>query len=175
MSRILCAAALFVVAALTPACNLPIFEDIGTDPHPPAIQIVSLSYYVAPPVETTEPTPTPIPTPDKTSVSLPGRSSTWDSGGFTLADGQTFQIEIAYSDSGGDIVKFHLRDRDGKTSVDLIPIDRTYFSGTSGTALGPLAGQTLTGIAGPHRLELWAEDSHLSRSAKVEFVIDLTF
>jgi hypothetical protein len=34
-------------------------------------------------------------------------------------------------------------------------------------------GYALTGILGRHRMELWAEDSHLSRSEKVEFTITL--
>ena len=37
----------------------------------------------------------------------------------------------------------------------------------------PLEILTLTGILGPHRMELWAEDSHESRSEKVEFIITL--
>lgn len=173
MKRTLCACALVAVTALTAACGVKIFDDVGSDPHPPTIGMTALIYYVAP--EVVAPTTSLAiaqPTVGASSVQSV-RSIAWDSGGFTLTAGQTFQIGIAYSDLGGDIVKFRLRDRDGATSLDLTPVDRTYFSGTSGTTLGPATGQALTGIAGPHRLELWAEDSHLSRSEKVEFVITL--
>ena len=155
--------ALLVLAAMTTACGFDILEDIGTDPHPPAVEITGLVHYVAPPPGTA----------DRAASSPPGRTVSWDSGGFTLSTGQSFQIGIAYSDSGGDIVKFQLRDRDGALRLDLAPTELTYFPGTSGTLLGPETGQELTGIYGNHRLELWAEDSHLSRSEKVEFIVTL--
>ena len=176
-------AALLVLATMTASCTqLKIFEDVGSDPHPPSVAVTELVHFVAPPSE-----PTPEPTPDRaTSVdsvasNQQGRSVAWDSGGFTLATGELFQIRVAYTDAGGDIVKFQLRDRDGSLKTDLMPVDQTYYSGTSGTVLCPAtavdatpAGIEITGVFGPHRLELWAEDSHGSRSEKVEFVITLT-
>ena len=169
MKKTLCAGALLVLMAMTAACSFKIFEDIGSDPHPPAIEVTALVHYVAP----AEPPPA-TPTIDRAISSPHERSIIWDSGGFTLSPGQKFQIGITYADAGGDIVKFTLRDRDGALKVDLVPIEKTYFSGTSGSVLGSVDGIGLEGIVGPHRLELWAEDSHGSRSEKVEFVITLT-
>ena len=166
MKRILCTGALLALATVTTACGFKIFEDIGSNPHPPAVGITSISVYVAPEETTTTTTTT---TADASPEQA--RSTSWDSGGFTLKPGQTFQIGITYADSGGDIERFSLRDRDGATTADLTPADQTYFPGTSGTVLLPEAGQELTGVAGRHRLLLWAEDSHGGRSEQVEFVI----
>ena len=177
MKRTLCICALLVLAATTAACGFKIFEDIGSDPHPPTVAIIGLVRYVPPP----EPVTT-----DSAASSPQGRAVSWDSGGFTISTGQQFYITRSYTDPGGDIEKFQLRDRDGALSVDLSPTDKTYFSGTSGTLpemiIDPATQEStvpaselieLTGIYGPHRLELWAEDSHLSRSEKVEFIITL--
>jgi hypothetical protein len=101
------------------------------------------------------------------------RVVSWDSNGFSLTIGQKFVVGRSYTDAGADIVKFHIRDRDGELNLDLTPTGQTYYSGTFGTVVGPAEGIDLTGIAGRHRLELWAEDSHLTRSEKVEFVITL--
>jgi len=163
--------------AMTAACGLKIFEDIGSDPHPPTVEISGLVYYVPPAVPEA---------PDSAASSPQGRAVSWDSGGFTLTTGQQFSIARSYTDAGGDIVKFHLRDRDGALSLDLPPTDKKYFSGTSGTLpemiIDPVTSEStvppseiilLTGIFGRHRLELWAEDSHLSRSEKVEFTVTL--
>ena len=149
---------------MTAACGFKIFEDIGSDPHPPTVEISGLVHYVPP--------PEPV-VPASAAAPALGRAVSWDSGGFTLATGQQFYITRSYTDAGGDIVKFHLRDRDGSLSLDLIPTDAAFFSGTSGTLLGPAAGSELPGIYGSHRLELWAEDSHASRSEKVAFTITL--
>jgi hypothetical protein len=177
MKRTLGICALLVLAALPAACGFDIFEDVGTDPHPPSFEITRLVRYVTPlaPAAT-----------DKAALSTRGRSTTWDSGGFTLSTGEEFYIERSYTDAGGDIVTFRLRDRDGTTKIDFAPADQTYFSGTAGTLpemiTDPVtnvstvpAGEIikLTGIYGNHRLELWAEDSHLSRSEKVEFIVTL--
>jgi predicted small secreted protein len=177
MKRTLRICALLLLAATTAACGFNIFEDIGSDPHPPAFAIIGLVHYVPP--------PEPV-TPASAASSPQGRAVSWDSGGFTISTGQQFSITRSYADTGGDIVKFHLRDRDGALSLDLSPTEKTYFSGTSGTLpemiVDPVTGEStvpaselidLTGIYGPHRLELWAEDSHLSRSEKVEFIITL--
>jgi len=179
MKSILGTGALLVLTALTAGCGFEIFEDVGTDPHPPTVVITALVHYVPPP------TPTPTPPPeDRVASSEQGRAVTWDSGGFTLTTGQQFYIARSYTDAGGDIVNFHLRDRDGLTTKDLTPTDQTYFSGTSGSGpvmlTEPVAGTVpaaelieVVGIFGQHRLEFWAEDSHGSRSEKIEFIITL--
>lgn len=165
MKKTLCVWALLAVVALPAACSVKIFEDIGSDPHIPTLEITGLEHFVEPPPE--------VPTAAGADASRRGRAISWDSGGFTVARGKLFLIAMSYSDAGGDIVKFHFRDRDGATESDLIPIDQTYFPGTSGTLTGPVNGLEITGLNGLHRLELWAEDSHGSRSEKVEFVITL--
>ena len=164
MKRTLCLGALLLISAMTAACGFKIFEDVGSDPHPPTVEPTKIEVYVPPPPET----------PAASAASPNLRSIPWDSGGFTLAAGQLFKIGVAYTDAGADILKFTLRDRDGKLFQDLTPTAQTYFTGTSGTAFGPDAGIAITGVVGRHRLELWAEDSHGSRSEKVEFVITLT-
>lgn len=154
--------------------QLKIFEDVGSDPHPPAVQIIALKHHDA------------ATAADKTDLSPQDRTITWDSGGFTLSTGQQFYIERSYTDAGGDIVAFHLRDRDGPTTKVFSPSEQTYFSGTSGTlpemTIDPDTQEStvptgelieITGLFGRHRLELWAEDSQLSRSEKVEFVVTL--
>ena len=185
MKRTLGTGALLVLTATTAACGFNILEDIGSDPHPPTIAIIGLVHYVAPPPP--PPPPPPETTTTDSSASSPHeRAIAWDSGGFTLSIGQQFYITRSYTDAGGDIVKFHLRDRDGNLSLDFTPTEQTYFSGTSGTlpemVIDPLTNKStvpvteiidLAGILGPHRLELWAEDSHLSRSEKVEFIVTL--
>lgn len=158
-------------------CSFKIFEDVGSDPHPPTVAITALSVFTEPSAPASEPPPVG---PDVNTSFLRGRSIPWDSGGFTLASGQLFQIRVTYTDAGGDIVKIQLRDRDGALQADFLPVSQSYFPGTSGTVLCPVTeidappvGIEITGILGRHRLELWAEDSHLSRSEKVEFVITL--
>ena len=164
MKRTLGTGALLVLTAMTAACSLGVFEDVGSDPHPPTAEIIELVHYVVP-VDTTTTTP-------DGGASAPGAKTIfWDSGGFTLHTGELFKIAIAYTDAGGDIERFVLSDLTGPTTVDIIPTDQTYFAGTSGARLGPTNGIELTGVAGVHRLQLWAEDSHGSRSEKVEFVI----
>ena len=170
MKRTLCAGAFLALAAMTTACGFKILEDIGSDPHPPTVEITSLAIYVAPEAGTTTADTT---TTTTDASSRHARTVSWDSGGFTLATGEKFVIGRRYSDPGGDIVAFRLRDRDGPTSSDLTPTDQTYYSGTSGEVIGPSAGAEITGNFGPHRVELRAEDSHGSRSEKVEFVITL--
>jgi len=177
MKRTLGICALLVLAAGTTACGVDIFEDIGSDPHPPTVRITALTHSVEQDTASTAAI---------AAVSPQGRSITFLSGGFTLSLGQQFYIERFYTDAGGDIAKFHFRDRDGDNARDLTPTDKTYFSGTAGALpemiIDPVTNVSkvpatelidLTGIFGRHRLELWAEDSHGSRSEKVEFIITL--
>jgi len=170
MKRCLSLGALLVLSATTAACSF-MFEDVGSDPHPPTAEIIELVDYVEP-AKPKDLLPAAI-TGNATSQPQ-GRTLAWDSGDYTLSPGQRFQIRIAYTDGGGDIVKFSLRDRDGPLQEEFLPTGQTYFSGTSGTALVSENGLELTGIVGQHRLELWGEDSHGSRSEKVAFVINLT-
>lgn len=171
MNRILCTCAL-LLTMLTTACS-GVFEDVGTDPHPPTMELLGLVHYVPPPEE---PPPPPDEPPLAFVVAKPGPGLVaWDSGGFTVHPGELFQVSVAYADRGGDIMKLVLRDRDGAFKTELVPTDQTYFPGTSGSAVGPAKGLELTGVVGPHRFELWAEDSHLSRSEKTEFVITLAY
>jgi hypothetical protein len=169
MKNALGTGALLVLIATTAGCTfLNIFEDVGSDPHPPTVEVTQLVIYVAPVEPPTASITAGAAAPQK------GRTIFWDSGGFTLSPGQLFQIGIAYTDAGGDILKFTLHDRDGALQTEFAPTDQTYFSGTSGFALVPESGNEIAGIVGPHRLQLWAEDSHGSRSEYVEFVITLT-
>ena len=171
MKRTLCTCALLVFAVMSAGCSFKIFEDVGSDPHPPTVEIIGIAIYVAP----VEPeAPPPESSPDRAAAPAQARPITLGSGGITLAAGQLFQIGMTYADAGGDIVQFHLRDRDGSLNIACVPKDQTYFSGTSGAVICIADGYELTGILGRHRLELWAEDSHLSRSEKLEFVITLT-
>jgi hypothetical protein len=172
--------ALLILAGMTTACGVDIpkiFEDVGSDPHPPTVQITALTYAVAEDTASTA---------AKADVSPQGRSITFNSGGFTLSIGQQFYIDRYYTDAGGDIVTFRLRDRDGPTTQNFSPTANTYFSGTSGALpemiTDPITNESkvpatelvdVTGIFGRHRLELWAEDSHGSRSEKVEFIVTL--
>lgn len=178
MKRTLGTGALLVVTAMSAACGFKVLEDIGSDPHPPAVTVIGLVHYVAPPPEAAS--------TDSAASSKQGRTVAWDSGGFSLSTGQKFYIVRSFSDVGGDILKFRLRDKDGPTAVDLTPTGQTYFSGTSGTLpemiVDPATNKNkvpdeelieFTGILGVHRLEFWAEDSHGSRSEKVEFIITM--
>lgn len=171
--------ALLVPFVASAACSFKILEDIGSDPHPPTVDIAELLLYVAPPEPAPEPVPEPV-LPDSVASSRQGRSVGWDSRGFTLTTDQLFQIRVTYTDAGGDIVKLLLRDRDGSLQVECLPINQTYFPGTAGTVLCPMAavgsppgGIEITGLIGRHRVQLWAEDSHLSLSEKVEFIINI--
>ena len=165
MNRTLTACALLVFLATTAACGYKVFEPIGSDPHPPTVEIIQLVHYVP-----------PVTTMVKAASPVKGNLLAVDTG-FTVTTDQLFQIKVNYTDAGGDLVKFSLHDLDGKLggsgTVDFTPAAETYFPGTSGTVLLPTLGLGLTGIAGRHRMQLWAEDSHLSRSEKVDLVINL--
>lgn len=168
MKKTLSLGALVVLAAMTTACSFKIFEDVGTDPHPPTIELIGVRVYVAP-VETT------TTTTDRNTAAPHGRSIAWDTG-ITMASGELFQIAVAYTDAGADITAISLRDRDGSLIMNCVEdtADQSYFEGTSGAAICVEDGYELAGVSGPHRLELWAEDSHESRSEKVEFVITIS-
>jgi len=153
---------LVAATALLAGCGIKIFEDIGSDPHPPSATVISVARYTPPAAPATA---------DRVSARAQTRVVQWNSNGFTLRRGELFEVGVSYSDPGVDILKFQLIDLDGALSAELTPIDPPYFPGATGTAVGPAAGIEMSGIAGPHRLQLWAEDSNGSRSEKVEFVI----
>jgi hypothetical protein len=169
---------------MSAACN-KIFEDVGADPHPPTVVIDELTRFDS---EATADKPSHgSATPGGVASSARAAAITFDSGGFTLVSGEFLLLKVSYTDAGGDIQKFTLQDRDGPLLVSFQPSEQTFFSGTAGTVhlptagIDPLtglenpptAGSEFVGILGRHRLLLWAEDSHLSRSEKVEFVITI--
>lgn len=152
------------------ACSPPfaIFEDVGTDPHPPSIELVGVAYQPEDPGE--GPRPAPNLQPAEGFVVRP-----FD------GEADTLLIRVRYTDVGADIQHFTLRDRDGTLMQDLTPTapegvdgaeDPEFFSGTSGEFdLADIAIDVR--MFGPHRMELWAEDSHESRSEKVTFTIQV--
>jgi hypothetical protein len=180
MRRTLYTCALLAVGALASGCGFKVFEDIGSDPHPPTVEILAIAHYVKPPPATPD-APATTAGWSAATAAVRGaaptapRSVVWDSGGFTVSMGQLFQITTAYTDAGADIVEYKLRDRDGKNDFSLTPPEgSTYFPGTGGEITHSVDGLEMDGVLGPHRMELWAEDTHGSRSEKVEFVITLT-
>jgi hypothetical protein len=182
--RPLALAAFLVVAGGCTSTGM--FEDVGVDPHPPSVQLLAVLPFVpAPPT----PTPTPVAGPD--AASQRARTIQFDTGGLTVRVGDLVQFTVSYADPGADLVDFRIRDLDSPLNVNLVPgapkadingdgvLEEVgpppkYFPGTKGIAVGPDVGFTInTKMAGPHRFELWAEDSHSSRSEKVEFVINI--
>ena len=97
-------------------------------------------------------------------------------------------FRLRYSDAGGDLQFFVIRDRDSLLLTEVTPtapeVDRDgdgepdtvdtpdYFSGTAGEVDLPNVVFEST-MVGPHRLEIWAEDSHGSRSEKVAFTVQV--
>lgn len=169
-----CALLLCVLCA---ACKPPfaIFEDVGTDPHPPQVRFIGMAYQ---PVAV-EGAPTAEPDLQ------PGE-------GFEIRPhdlaGSKLLFRVQYSDAGGDIQFFTVRDRDSSLDVQVSPttaeVDLVggweaedleapdFYSGTTGTA--NLENITFSSkMMGPHRLEIWAEDSHGSRSEKVTFTVQV--
>lgn len=110
----------------------------------------------------------------------------------TLSPGGSIVIVVGYADAGADIDSFHLNDRDGAESWEMVPaapVEETddagdtttttktpapeYFPGTSGVVAGSV---TVTAKQkGTHRLEIWAEDSRESRSDKIQFEITIDY
>ena len=99
MKRTLGVCALLVLAAMTTACGFNIFEDVGSDPHPPTVEITALVHLRR----------------GRWNDDAGGGMRTGPSrrrrhgpssgtrGGSPLSLGQKFQIGIAYTDAGGDI------------------------------------------------------------------------
>jgi hypothetical protein len=158
------------------------FEDVGVDPHPPEVTMVGIGLV---------PPPEPEPEPPPPAGLLPASRATFETGGFSVTALDKFRITVNYSDVGADIVSIRLRDRDGigtwsggpvapkiDTDGDGVPDDEgprpPFFPGRAGTAVVDNLTMAAS-IAGPHRIEMWAEDSQGSRSEKTEFVVTFTF
>ena len=177
--------ALVILAGVLAACtNLGIFEDVGADPHPPQLQLLGVEYQ---PAETAV-EPEPKTTRPAARAATPRLSSP---DGFVVRPNDpatsSVMFRVQYFDAGGDIESIMIRDLDGSLNqaLEAVPVETVsegegaadtaptlvYFAGTSGTVdLGYLAFPP--GVEGPHRLELWAEDSHGSRSPKVTFTFE---
>ncbi len=176
MKRIAHACALVVCTGMLAGClPFPIFEDVGTDPHPPQVQLLGIGYQ---PLEATAEGET-APEPEFFSPE-----------GFVIrptdAAAKTFMLSVQFSDTGGDVTTFTIRDLDSSLNTDVTPtapeVDldgdgdletlatSDFFTGTSASVY--LEDISIpSNQLGPHRLELWAEDSHGSRSEKVSFTI----
>lgn len=169
---------LVVCTGMLAAClPFPLFEDVGTDPHPPQIRLLGVGYQ---PIEVTaegETTPEPEFFPAEGFVVRPNDDTA-----------KTLILSVEFTDLGGDVTTFTLRDLDGSLNTDVTPtapeVDldgdgeletlttSDFFTGTAATVnLENIAISAKQ--AGPHRLELWAEDSHDSRSEKVSFTINV--
>jgi hypothetical protein len=167
-----------ILSGVLAACtNLGIFEDVGTDPHPPQVQLLGVAYQPPSAAEGEAPI-APAFLPPEGFVVHP----------FDAAE-STLVFRVQYSDLGGDISTITIRDLDGTLNsssgpaapadVDLdgdgVPDTQpapVYFVGTSGTV--EIDGIVFpTGLEGPHRLELWAEDSNGSRSPKIAFTFNV--
>jgi hypothetical protein len=165
------------------ACgDFSVLEDVGDDPHPPQLELLGVAYEPVEPA-TVEP---------KTSLST-GRAATPDikpAEGFVVRPydegASSLLFRVRYFDAGGDLESIIITDLDGtlkNQGLNKIPVvvdldgdgepdtqpDLVYYSGTSGTVdLGYLSFPP--GVEGPHRMQLWAEDGHGSRSAKLAFI-----
>ena len=186
MKQPLRACALLILAGVLPACtNLGIFEDVGADPHPPQLQLLGVEY---------QPTEVTV-EPEPKTVRSSGRDATLrlsSPDGFVVRPNDpatsSVMFRVQYFDAGGDIESIMIRDLDGplNQALEAVPVvtvpegedtvdpepTLVFFPGTSGTVdLGYLAFPP--GVEGPHRLELWAEDSHGSRSTKISFTFEV--
>lgn len=185
MKRIVHGCALLGLIGCLASCNqFALFEDIGSDPHPPQVQLLGVGFQpVAPPPpapgDPTPPTPVPVFFPPDGLVVHPNDPAE-----------SLLIFSVQFTDGGGDVVNFVLRDRDSSFSATLAPtapevdIDGdgepetlttpSFFAGTAGIVnLEDVAFDA--NMQGTHRLEFWAVDSHGSRSLKVEFSIIVAF
>jgi hypothetical protein len=176
------ASALLLLAALASSCTkYSVFEDVGSDPHPPEMQLLGVAFQ---PVEAT--------TPEARSAA--GRALQFlPPEGLEVRpfddEANTLVFRVRYFDAGGDILAVRVRDLDGTLEASVTPappeeVDldgdgvpdpqptSEFFSGTSGTVdTTPVVFPP--GVEGPHRLEVWAEDSHDSRSPKISFTVNV--
>jgi hypothetical protein len=167
--------AVCVLTVFFPAClPFPLFQDVGSDPHPPTLEVLGIALQPPTPAEG-EPRRIPVFQPPDGLVVRP------------LNQGRnTFVLRVRFTDAGGDLVRIRLRDRDGALALEIVPaapevdadgdgipeIQATpgFVPGISGTADLPDISFDVT-QEGPHRIEVWAEDSHESRSEKIEFTV----
>jgi len=173
MKRLLAACAFALLAALPSCLPFTLFEDVGADPHPPTVTLLGIGFQ--PLADADGNLPPTVFFPPTGFVAHPNNALE-----------TTFAFSVQYTDPGGDVQRFTVRDLDGTLNAEVTPaapvvdIDGDgltetldvpdFFAGTIGLAtLGNV--QYTPHLAGEHHFELWAEDSHGSRSAKVTFVI----
>jgi len=182
MKRFARACALLLFAGLATSCTkYSVFEDVGADPHPPELQLLGVAYE---PVEVTAPEAKIA--AGRALQFLPPEGlevRPYDDAANTLV------LRVQYFDAGGDILAVRIRDRDGTLDATVTPappeeVDldgdgepdpqptSEFFSGTSGT-VNTTPVEFPPGVEGPHRLEMWAEDSHESRSPKISFTVNV--
>ncbi len=164
-----------VLAALVSGCGFSMFEDVGTDPHPPELSILGLAFQ--PPTDKDGNTAPPVILPPTRITVRPN-----DTGANKIL------LRVAYRDLGADMTSVVLRDLDGTLNTSATPpapradldgdgvLDELpappYFVGTSGEAdLGEILIEAT--MEGDHRIEVWAVDSHDSRSAKANFILTI--
>jgi hypothetical protein len=152
LGRILASCAL---AALLAGCGdlPPIFEDVGADPHPPELALLGIGLQLP-----GDPPPPPAYGSPAAGLTLRPEDP----------NANVMALRVAYADAGADIASVSLRDLDGSLGGDAAD---TSSLGTAGT-LEFTVDATAT-VDGPHRLELWAEDGHGSRSAKTSFTVTI--
>jgi hypothetical protein len=157
-----------LLAALLTGCNdLPaVFEDVGADLHAPRLTLLGVGVGVP----EVEPEPEPVAPagagdspravtflpPDAVVTVRPYQESA-----------KTLVLRVAYADAGADLSAITVRDLDGPNGGALTLPD---FPGTSGTIEATLEFAPAS-VPGPHRIELWAEDEHGSRSEKTTFTV----
>lgn len=170
MKRLTAALGAIAAPLLLGGCTrFGVFEDVGSDPHPPTMRVEQV--LVQPPE----------------AAAKAARVIAFDTHGLEVVSGAKLQIRLSFTDAGGDVVNFHFRDRDGSLSIDGVPgapeldldgdgepettLDPPeYFAGTAGIVTFRDI-EFSAKMIGPHRIEVWAVDSHESRSEKVEFVV----
>lgn len=170
------AAAGLLAAALLGGCDTPIFQDVGSDPHPPAVVLLGLALQPLKDEQGNAPEPAFGP-PTRITVRPNDKAA------------NKIALRVSYADSGADIVNFKVRDLDGVLNQPLTPsapradLDGDgiledlevpeFFIGTVGLANLENVNFSTTTMAGDHRIELWAEDSHDSRSEKTTFIVTI--
>lgn len=155
-----------LLTSLAACKDLPaVFEDVGSDPHPPRLALLAVGVGV--PEE-------PVAAADAAaSAGEAARGVTYFPPDAVVTirpyrpAESTLALRVGYSDAGADLSSITVRDSGGPNDGTLTLPD---FPGTSGTIEGTVDFDP-NSLPGPHRLELWAEDEHGSRSAKIVFTV----
>lgn len=162
-----------------------IFEDVGADPHPPTLRLLAVSLKPPAPEVVEGNGGESSPAEPAGGGAIVARTAHFDTGGFTIGPGAgTIVLTLRWTDVGGDLLRLRVRDRDSSFTGDTgpeappapddggsAPVAPDFFPGTGGEVAWELKAIDWV-QEGPHRLEVWAEDSRESRSEKVEFVIN---